>query len=120
MCCKGNGFCTRHDSIDLFKAYSISGKVLLITLELVMAVIMQAESAAIPATLTALYADPIDFEQTDYLVIGQNVGKTAIFAAIGASTATLVMLGATLVFSLTKKVTSTIKGNLLRNGCKTT
>ena len=39
------------------------------------------------ATLAALFAGAIDFEQAAYLVIGQNIGTTAtaLFAAIGAS-----------------------------------
>ena len=54
-----------------------------------MTMIMQASSAAMAATLTALFAGAIDFEQAAYLVIGQNVGTTAtaLFAAIGASVA---------------------------------
>ena len=94
-----------------------------------MTVIMQASSAAIAATLTALYAGAIDFEQAAYLVIGQNIGTTAtaLFAAIGASTAAkrtamthvmfnvataiLVTFGASLMFSLTKTVTTAINGS---------
>lgn len=113
---------------DSFKADSMSGKLILIVLGLVMTVIMQASSAAIAATLTALYAGAIDFEQAAYLVIGQNIGTTAtaLFAAIGASTAAkrtalthvmfnvttaiLVTLFATLMFSFTKTVTTTING----------
>lgn len=114
---------------DSFTADSISGKVILIVLGLVMTVIMQASSAAIAATLTALYAGAIDFEQAAYLVIGQNIGTTAtaLFAAVGASTAAkrtamthvmfnvvtaiLVTLGASLMLSLTKTVTTAINGS---------
>ncbi|MFJ7951258.1 Na/Pi cotransporter family protein [Lysinibacillus sp. NPDC096418] len=114
---------------DSFQADSISGKMILIVLGLVMTVIMQASSAAIAATLTALYAGAIDFEQAAYLVIGQNIGTTAtaLFAAIGASTAAkrtamthvmfnvataiIVTLGASLMFSLTKTVTTVINGS---------
>lgn len=114
---------------DSFQADSIGGQLILIVLGLVMTVIMQASSAAIAATLTALYAGAIDFEQAAYLVIGQNIGTTAtaLFAAIGASTAAkrtamthvlfnvataiIVTIGATLMFALTKNVTTLMNGS---------
>lgn len=114
---------------DSFSANSISGKLILIVLGLIMTVIMQASSAAIAATLTALYAGAIDFEQAAYLVIGQNIGTTAtaLFAAIGASTAAkrtavthvmfnvvtaiLVTFGARFMFALTEFVTKSINGS---------
>jgi phosphate:Na+ symporter len=48
---------------------------------------MQASSAAMAATLAALFTGTIDFEQAAYLVVGQNIGTTAtaLFASIGAS-----------------------------------
>ena len=74
-------------SFDSIPADSIMSIILLIVIGIVMTVIMQASSAAMAATLTALFAGAIDFEQAAYLVIGQNVGTTAtaLFAAIGAS-----------------------------------
>ncbi|GLC89779.1 Na/Pi cotransporter family protein [Lysinibacillus piscis] len=125
------GMATVQDKIpfDSFQANTISGKLILIALGLVMTVIMQASSAAIAATLTALYAGAIDFEQAVYLVIGQNIGTTAtaLFAAIGASTAAkrtamthvlfnvataiIVTLGAAWMLSLTKLVTTIINGS---------
>jgi len=114
---------------DAFDANSISGKLILIVLGLVMTVIMQASSAAIAATLTALYAGAIDFEQAAYLVIGQNIGTTAtaLFAAIGASTAAkrtaathvlfnvvtaiIVTLGATFIFTFAEFITKSINGS---------
>ncbi|MET4561418.1 phosphate:Na+ symporter [Lysinibacillus parviboronicapiens] len=111
---------------DSFQADTMGGKVILIVLGLIMTVIMQASSAAIAATLTALYAGAIDFEQAAYLVIGQNIGTTAtaLFATIGASTAAkrtamthvlfnvataiIVTFGATFMFKLTEYVTTTI------------
>lgn len=61
--------------------------ILLIFIGIVMTIIMQASSAAMAATLTALYAGAITFEQAAYLVIGQSIGTTAtaIFASFGAS-----------------------------------
>lgn len=74
-------------SFESLKADSILSIFLLIMIGLIMTVIMQASSAAMAATLTALFAGAIDFEQAAYLVIGQNIGTTAtaIFASIGAS-----------------------------------
>lgn len=74
-------------AFDSIPADSILSVLLLILIGIVMTVIMQASSAAMAATLTALFAGAIDFEQAAYLVIGQNIGTTAtaLFAAIGAS-----------------------------------
>lgn len=74
-------------AFDSIPADSIVSIFLLIVIGIVMTVIMQASSAAMAATLTALFAGAIDFEQAAYLVIGQNIGTTAtaIFASIGAS-----------------------------------
>ena len=85
------GMETAQDSIsfDSVTAATIGGKVLLIIIGLIMTVIMQASSASMAATLTALFAGAIDFEQAVYLVIGQNIGTTAtaLVVAIGASVA---------------------------------
>lgn len=61
--------------------------ILLIFIGIVMTIIMQASSAAMAATLTALFAGAIQFDQAAYLVIGQSIGTTAtaIFASFGAS-----------------------------------
>ncbi|MEK3765387.1 MULTISPECIES: Na/Pi cotransporter family protein [unclassified Solibacillus] len=74
-------------AFDSIPADSFISIFLLIIIGIVMTVIMQASSAAMAATLTALFAGAIDFEQAAYLVIGQNIGTTAtaLFAAIGAS-----------------------------------
>lgn len=74
-------------SFDAIQADSFLSILLLIIIGLIMTVIMQASSAAMAATLTALFAGAIDFEQAAYLVIGQNIGTTAtaLFASIGAS-----------------------------------
>ncbi|MGN7476363.1 Na/Pi cotransporter family protein [Solibacillus silvestris] len=74
-------------AFDSIPADSFISIFLLIVIGVVMTVIMQASSAAMAATLTALFAGAIDFEQAAYLVIGQNIGTTAtaLFASIGAS-----------------------------------
>ncbi|WP_332651474.1 Na/Pi cotransporter family protein [Lysinibacillus sp. 54212] len=74
-------------AFDSIPANSFVAILLLIIIGIVMTVIMQASSAAMAATLTALFAGAIDFEQAAFLVIGQNIGTTAtaLFAAIGAS-----------------------------------
>lgn len=76
-------------SFESIKSNSFVGVILLILIGIIMTVIMQASSAAMAATLTALFAGAIDFEQAAYLVIGQNIGTTAtaLFASIGASIA---------------------------------
>jgi phosphate:Na+ symporter len=50
-------------------------------------VITQSSSAGVAATLTALYAGAVSFEQAAALVIGMDVGTTvtAMIATIGAS-----------------------------------
>ncbi len=76
-------------SFDAIPADSVISILLLVLIGLVMTVIMQASSAAMAATLTALYAGAIDFEQAAFMVVGQNIGTTAtaLFAAMGASIA---------------------------------
>lgn len=76
-------------SFESIQSTTISGVIILILIGIIMTVIMQASSAAMAATLTALFAGAIDFEQAAYLVIGQNIGTTAtaLFASIGASIA---------------------------------
>ena len=74
-------------SFDSIQSNSVVGVILLIVIGIVMTVIMQASSAAMAATLAALFTGTIDFEQAAYLVVGQNIGTTAtaLFASIGAS-----------------------------------
>lgn len=74
------------ESVPVDSAWAIF---LLIGIGIVMTIIMQASSAAMAMTLTALFAGAIDFEQAAFLVIGQNIGTTAtaIVASIGASIA---------------------------------
>lgn len=76
-------------SFEAFVADSFVNKAILIVIGIVMTVIMQASSAAMAATLTALFSGAIDYEQAIYLVIGQNIGTTAtaLIASMGASVA---------------------------------
>ncbi len=72
---------------DRFPGSTVSGRVLLVLVGIVMTVVMQSSSAAVATTLTALSTGTIDVAQAGALVIGQNVGTTvtAGLAAIGAS-----------------------------------
>lgn len=76
----------RFESLDTESFLSI---LLLIGIGIIMTIIMQASSAAMATTLTALFAGAIDFEQAAFLVVGQNIGTTAtaIVASIGSSIA---------------------------------
>lgn len=84
---QGMGTAQDFISFEFLRAGSFIGVLLLILIGLIMTVIMQASSAAMAATLAALYTGAIGFEQAAYLVIGQNIGTTAtaVFAAIGLS-----------------------------------
>ena len=110
-------------SFESVTAATLVGKISLVLIGMLMTIIMQASSASMAATLTALYANVIDFEQAFYLVIGQNIGTTAtaLVVAIGASvaakrtamthflfnviTALAIIIGAPLILQLTKWLT---------------
>lgn len=119
---------------DIFSFESLAAdtfwmKIALILIGLLMAFVMQASSASMAATLTALFAGAIDFEQAAYLVIGQHIGTTAtaLFASIGTSiqakrtamthvlfnvvTAIIITIAAPLVFQLTETITVFINGS---------
>lgn len=65
------------------------GRFVLAGFGLLMTVVMQSSSAAMTATLAALAAGAIDFDQAAALAIGQNVGTTpkAVIASIGGPAA---------------------------------
>lgn len=92
------------DDIDLsgISAGGIGGRLLLVLIGIVMTVLMQSSSAAIAATLTALYAGAIGIDQAATLVIGQSVGTTvtAGLAAIGSSLAAKRTAAAHIVFNV--------------------
>lgn len=83
---------------------------LLIGIGIVMTIIMQASSAAMAATITALFAGAIDFEQAAFLVVGQNIGTTAtaIVASIGSSIAAKRTAATHLLFNVVTAVIVTI------------
>ena len=66
---------------------SFTGILKLVGLGIVSTLITQSSSAGVAATLTALYANIISFEQAAALVIGMDVGTTvtALLATIGGS-----------------------------------
>jgi phosphate:Na+ symporter len=75
--------------IDLsrFSGAGIVNRLVLVGMGIAMTVVMQASSAAVAITMTALNAGTIDFTQAAALVIGQNIGTTltAAIVAIGAT-----------------------------------
>jgi phosphate:Na+ symporter len=72
---------------DSLPPATLSGRVLLVVIGILMTVVMQSSSAAVATTLTALHSGAISLEQAAALVVGQNVGTTvtAALAAVGAS-----------------------------------
>ncbi len=66
---------------------SLIGRLKLVALGILSTLITQASSAGVAITLTALYANAINFEQAAALVIGMDVGTTvtALMASIGGS-----------------------------------
>ena len=84
---QGMGSAQDFISFESIPANSFVSIFVLILIGIIVTVIMQASSAAMAATLTALFAGAIDFDQAAYMVIGQNIGTTAtaLFAAIGSS-----------------------------------
>jgi len=66
---------------------SLLGIFKLVALGIIATLITQSSSAGVAATLTALYANAINFEQAAALVIGMDVGTTvtAAMASIGGS-----------------------------------
>ncbi len=68
---------------------SWSGRIRIVMLGAVATIITQSSSAGVAATLTALHAGAISFEQALALVIGMDIGTTitAVLATIGGTTA---------------------------------
>lgn len=96
------------EQIDLtaIDAEGLTGQLILVGIGFVMTVLMQSSSAAIAATLTALFAGAVDLPQAAALVIGQSVGTTATaaLAAIGASLAARRTAAAHIVFNVVTAV----------------
>jgi phosphate:Na+ symporter len=67
---------------------TLSGRVLLVGIGIVLTVITQSSAAAVATTLAAFHTGMIDLEQGTSLIIGASIGttSTSALAAIGATT----------------------------------
>lgn len=92
----------QHINLEIFQTDSFLSRLLIIFIGLLMSLIMQSSSAAMAATLTALFGGLIEFEAACYLVIGQNVGTTltAVLGAYNASVAAKRTAGAHVLFNI--------------------
>jgi phosphate:Na+ symporter len=74
-------------SFENLPADTLSGRLLLVLIGVAFTVITQSSSAGVVASLTALYAGLINFNQAAALVIGMDIGTTmtAALATIGGS-----------------------------------
>ncbi len=72
---------------ELLPDDSITGRLLLVGIGIIVTMITQASSAGIAVTLTLLYGGAVNFEQAAALVIGMDVGTTvtAAMATIGGN-----------------------------------
>jgi len=77
----------RFISFENFPADSLSSRLLLVLIGFVFTAITQSSSAGVVASLTALYAGLINFNQSAALVIGMDIGTTmtAALATVGGS-----------------------------------
>ena len=76
-------------SFEKFAADNLYNRLLLVAIGILFSAITQSSSAGVVATLTALFADIINFKQAAAIVIGMDVGTTvtAAMATIGGSVA---------------------------------
>jgi phosphate:Na+ symporter len=76
-----------HVQPDTLPDPTLSGRLLLVLVGIVLTIIMQSSSAAVATTITAYHAGTLDLAQSLSLVIGASIGTTvtAGIAAIGAS-----------------------------------
>lgn len=72
---------------DIFPDDTLTGRLQLFLLGIVVTIITQSSSAGVAMALTALFAGAINFEQAAVLVIGMDVGttSTAALATIGGN-----------------------------------
>lgn len=77
----------RFISFDNLPADTLTGRLKLVAIGIGFTLLTQASSAGVAASLTALYAGMINFEQASSLVIGMDIGTTitAIMASLGGS-----------------------------------
>ena len=75
-------------SFEQLAGDSIIDRFKLVMIGIVFTLITQSSSAGVAATLTALFAGMLEFEQAAALVIGMDIGTTgtAVFATIGGTT----------------------------------
>ncbi len=90
--------------IDLsdFAGIGIVNRFILVGVGILMTVIMQASSAAVAVTMTALNTGTVDLAQASALVIGQNIGTTltAGIAAMGATSSARRTAAAHIMFNV--------------------
>lgn len=74
-------------TLDFFPGGTLSGRLMLVGIGILITIITQSSSAGVAAALTALFTGTINFEQAAALVIGMDVGTTftAVVASIGGS-----------------------------------
>jgi phosphate:Na+ symporter len=86
---QGMGGLTDIITPDILPADTLVGRLQLLGIGILITIITQSSSAGVAASLTALYAGAINFEQAAALVIGMNVGTTvtAAMATIGGTVA---------------------------------
>jgi len=86
---QGMGGLTDIITPETLPADTLIGRLQLVALGILFTMITQSSSAGVAATLTALFAGAITFEQAAALVIGMDVGTTvtAVMATIGGSVA---------------------------------
>lgn len=86
---QGMGGLTQQVDLSALPSSGLVGHLLMVLVGIVLTLIMQSSSATVATAMTALNADAITFEQATLLVVGAAIGttSTAIFVAIGASTA---------------------------------
>ncbi|NOQ90937.1 MAG: Na/Pi cotransporter family protein, partial [Gammaproteobacteria bacterium] len=72
---------------DTFPTDTLSGRLILVAIGVLITIITQSSSAGVAAALTAVFTGTINFEQAAALVIGMDVGTTftALVATIGGS-----------------------------------
>lgn len=80
---------SEHFDPGIFPAATVTGRLVLVGIGIIMTVILQSSSATVTTTLTALHTGTIVPEQAAALVVGHSVGTTvtALVAVIGGSVA---------------------------------
>lgn len=89
-------------NLDAFAGTGIGARWILAGIGVLMSVVMQSSSAAAAATLVALHAGSLSFDQGCAMIVGQSVGTSATSAlvAVGASLAVRRAAVAHIVYNL--------------------